>query len=78
MSVIMLVIHLTNRLYIYCVSQAISSLNPRQQHTCLSLGIKKKEMSQRVLCIFFGCDSSPRSPNVCLFVCHTCYNCTKA
>ena len=25
-----------------------------------------------------GCDSSPRSPNVSVFVCHTCYNCTKA
>ena len=30
--------------------------------------------------VFFGCDSSPRSPNVSLSVCvyHTCYNCTKA
>ena len=26
----------------------------------------------------FGCDSSPRSPNVSVSVCHTCYNCTKA
>ena len=26
----------------------------------------------------FGCDSSPRSPNVSVSVCYTCYNCTKA
>ena len=25
----------------------------------------------------FGCDSSPRSPNVSMSVCYTCYNCTK-
>ena len=30
--------------------------------------------------MIFGCDSSPRSPKVslCVCVCHTCYNCTKA
>ena len=40
------------------------------------------EVSKVDVVVVFGCDSSPRSPNVSMCVCvsvgHTLYNCTKA
>ena len=38
----------------------------------ITLGVENGQIS------IFGCDSRHRTTNGCVFVCHTCYDCTKA
>ena len=61
-----------------CLSMMMNMVNmvniwmKRSDETCLLVTFNNQFHSP------FGCDSSSRSPNVSVFVCHTCYNCTKA
>ena len=66
--------------WIYPLNTGLTIINHFSIHSILWLSSGQHyhqiHFSIQTLCVI-GCDSSSRSPNVCTYVCQTCYNCTK-